>query len=267
MADCCCSCCPPGMLAVITMTTGGGGGGGSMHQLAMGGTEGGVALFYLCWHRFSRQTKEPTLLTMEGTALKSSGATVLASSPAKPPSISKAFLPRWLTVRRGGLSGRLHAWTKAASDEAAGSCSNWGCWQRTPKGCWSGPSRRRGMGADTALLGCGRSCSGGGTLLTLLLTVTTGAPATDSCCTVPCCHGEGVWANEAAIRTWQSWCPSQQQQQVTASRWGRGGGGGPWRMWRRDRRLSAGHYRLGILACPSGRPGTCPWGSWTGRCK
>ena len=35
---------------------------------------------------------------------------------------------------------------------------------------------------------------------------------------------------------------------------------GPWRTWRRDRRLSAGQYRLGILAFLSGRPATCPWG-------
>ena len=47
---------------------------------------------------FSCRTKEPTPPTIEGRALKSSGATVTASSPIKPPSISKAFLPRWLTV-------------------------------------------------------------------------------------------------------------------------------------------------------------------------
>ena len=102
MADCCCGCCPLGMLAamaVMTMTTGGG--GGSAHQLATGGTEGHCParpFFYLRRRYFSHQTKEPTLLTMEGMALKSSGATVLASSPTKPPSISKAFLPLWLTV-------------------------------------------------------------------------------------------------------------------------------------------------------------------------
>ena len=43
----------------------------------------------------------------------------------------------------GRLSGCPHAWTSAASDEAAGSCFHWGCWRRTPKGCWSGPCRRR----------------------------------------------------------------------------------------------------------------------------
>ena len=159
----------------------------------------------------------------------------------------------------GGLSGPLHAWTSAASDEAAGSCSHWGCWRRTPKGCWSGPSRcrlpavwrrsaapwpgciwhrrayvgckgsRPGDGGDTVLPGCG---GGSGALLTPLLrrrwpatTTASGAPATDSCCTVPCCHGEGVQANEAPSRTGQSLCPSQQQQRMTASRWGRGGEG------------------------------------------
>ena len=83
------------VVVVMTMTTGAG--GTSAHQLATGGTEGLAARrgpYYLRRRCFSRRTKEPTPLMMEGMALKSSGATVLANSPAKPPSISKAFLPR-----------------------------------------------------------------------------------------------------------------------------------------------------------------------------
>ena len=43
----------------------------------------------------------------------------------------------------GGLSGCPHAWTSAASGGAARSCSHWGCWRRTLRGCWSGPCWRR----------------------------------------------------------------------------------------------------------------------------
>ena len=40
---------------------------------------------------------------------------------------------------------------------------------------------------------------GSGAVLTLLLWPASGVPATDSCCTVPCCHGERVQANEALV--------------------------------------------------------------------
>ena len=234
--------------------------GGSAHQLATGGTEDRAARcgpFYLRRRRFSRRTKEPTPLMMDGTALNSSSARGLASSPGKPSSISKAFLPCWLTVRHRRALRGPHVWTSAASDEAAGSCSHWGCRRRTLKGWWSGPCRRRlppvwrpwavpwpgciwhprayggckgsrpgdGGGHGVARLWprpWWRQCSADPRLWPATM-MASRAPATDSCCTVPCCHGEGVRANEAGS-TRQSLCPSQQQQWVTASRWGRGGG-------------------------------------------
>ena len=59
------------------------------------------------------------------------------------------------------------------------------------------------MGADTAFPGCNCGHGGGGAVLTLLLqpatTTASGVSATDSFCTVPCCHGERVQANEALV--------------------------------------------------------------------
>ena len=43
-------------------------------------------------------TREPMPPTLEGSAFMSSGTIVLVSRPAKPLSISRAFLPHWLTV-------------------------------------------------------------------------------------------------------------------------------------------------------------------------
>ena len=65
---------------------------GSVRRLMTGGTEGCDARrcpFYLCRRRFSCWSKEPTLPKIEARALK---------SPMKPLSISKSFLPHWLTV-------------------------------------------------------------------------------------------------------------------------------------------------------------------------
>ena len=194
-----------------------------MHRLAMGGTEGRAVRrrpFYLRRPHFSCRTKEPTLPTIEGRALKSSGATVPASSPAKPLSISKAFLLCWLTVHR-----RRALRASACLDKC---CFWWGCRIMCPLrmlaahsermlirslsapassclttlGCALARYHAPGMGVDTATMSfpdCSRSRGGSGAVLTPLLWLVSGVPATDSCCAVPCCHGERVQANEALV--------------------------------------------------------------------
>ena len=120
--------------------------GGSARRLRMGSTEGCAAQhrsFYIRRHSFSCQTKGPTLPTIEGRALKSSSATVPGSSPANPPPSASPSCCADSLSTVGGLSGHPHAWTSAASDGAAGSCSHWGCWRHTPRGCWSDPCRCR----------------------------------------------------------------------------------------------------------------------------
>ena len=171
-----------------------------------------------------------------------------------------------------------------------------------------------GTGVDTTTMpfpGCSRGRGGGGAVLTPLLRPpppASGVSATESCCTVPFCHGECVQANEALVVLDSPYAPLRQQVSISwgppcndspllrperrvhrrmppeiphretgcctseisqvLTGWSQSPRScGPWRTWRCGRRLSVGHYRPGILACPSGRPGTCCWGSWTGRCK
>ena len=175
--------------------------------------------FYLHQRRFSCRAKEPTPPTIEGKALKSSSATVAASSPAKPLSISKAFLLRWLTVHRWralrtlllmGLQDHVPIedvggalWegvdqvivgTSYQLFDDLGLClcqDVYGIRVPTEVARDHAP----GMGVGMAMMsfpGCSRGHGGRGAVLTPLLRPASGVPVTDSCCTVPCCHGERV---------------------------------------------------------------------------